>query len=385
MEQFSYDPILGHEEIQPFRLFKPLRPPEYGTAMVLEPHRGDAVVVRPGEEVPEARFGAYQRMSLVDTTEHRLAFGVTLVSRDPAFGFRAAVTLSCRVSDPTAIISRGIRDMTPALKGPMRGMLRSVSRRYDIAEFHECERALNEAVDTFHGDSAIRLRRAVVELQLDEDEITTGGRAYRDRLRQQRLDSMSRSYNLRMLREEGPEALLAGMLEKEGERSVLEWIRAEETADRAELMRALEVVMGHNEGEREPFDTADIERTIVDRLVDSRSRTTGRFGRVRGTIASAEEGVPDPHRALDGRFDEPTERAATVRPARADHSSARVPSEPPADEPLPTPGRTEDAPDPSPSLPLKTRGRKPKSENHPRPRSGRVRGVRLDPEDGGNR
>ncbi|XKK40127.1 hypothetical protein HFP72_04975 [Nocardiopsis sp. ARC36] len=113
MEQFSYDPVLRQEEIQPFRLFKPIQPPEHGTAMVLEPQRGDALLVRPGEPVPDARFGVYQRMSLVDTTEHRLAFAVTLVSRDPSFGFRAAVTLSCRVADPVAVVQRGIRDMAP--------------------------------------------------------------------------------------------------------------------------------------------------------------------------------------------------------------------------------------------------------------------------------
>ncbi|WP_433700783.1 SPFH domain-containing protein [Nocardiopsis sp. CA-288880] len=374
MEQFSYDPVLRQEEIQPFRLFKPIQPPEHGTAMVLEPQRGDALLVRPGEPVPDARFGVYQRMSLVDTTEHRLAFAVTLVSRDPSFGFRAAVTLSCRVADPVAVVQRGIRDMAPTLRGPLRGMLREVSRRYDISEFHEGEQALNEAVGSFHGDSAIRLRRIVVELQLDEDEITTGGRAYRDKLREQRLDSMGRSYNLRLLREEGPEALIAGMLEKEGDRAVLEWIRSEETADRAELMRALEVVMEHNEGEREPFDTAEIERTIVDRLVDSRSRTTGGIGRVRGTRGGAALPEPVRPRELGGAPDEPerTVRAEFEGPA---------PSGPPEDEPLPAAGTP-----PEEEPPARPRGpggspRAGTDRGDGRPRTSRVRGLR--PEGGG--
>ncbi|GAB3698342.1 hypothetical protein [Nocardiopsis oceani] len=382
MEQISYDPVLGQEEIQPFRLFKPIQPPEHGTAMVLEPLRGSAVPVRPGEAVPDARFGAYQRMSLVDTTEHRLAFAVALVSRDPAFGFRAGVSLSCRVIDPVAVVERGIRDMAPTLKGPMHGMLRSVSRRYDIGEFHECEQALNEALSSFHGDSAIALRRIVVELQLDEEELTTGGRAYRDKLRQQRLDFMSRSHNLKLLREEGPEALIAGMLEREGDRAVLEWIRSEESADRAELMRALEVVMGHNEGEREPFDTAEIERTIVDRLVDSRSRTAGGIGRVRGTIGSGDAPEPRSAKAIES-FEEPAGHTIPARKTEGADFIAEPPSEPPEDEPLPAPGGVEGKP--RTSAPPPARAERPSSGGSGSPRASRVRGVRPRPDDGGRR
>lgn len=381
MEQFSYDPVLKQEEIQTFRLFTPLRPPEHGTAMVLEPHRGEAVPIRPGEVVPEARFGAYQRMSLIDTAEHRLAFSVTLVSRDPAFGFRAWVTLSCRVVDPVAVVERGIRDMAPTLKGPLRAMLRDVSRRYDIAQFHETEQALNEAVGSFHGDSAIRLRRLAVELQLDEDEITTGGRAYRDKLREQRLDSMGRAHNLRLLREEGTEALIAGMLEKEGDRAVLEWIRSEDAAERGELMRALEVVMGHNEGEREPFDTAEIERTIVDRLVEGRSPTSGGLGRVRG-IPGGGTGRDRP-RELEEASSEP--RGRTVRAEFTD----TTPPGPPEDEPLPDDGPSEPAAPAKDTRPTRPRGQERKSRrkedgSDSGPRVGRVRGVRRD-EDGGGR
>lgn len=375
MEQFSYDPVLRQEEIQTFRLFTPLRPPESGTAMVLEPHRGTSVLVRPGEEVPEARFGAYQRMFLVDTSEHRLGFSVTLVSRDPGFGFRAAVGLSCRVIDPVAVVERGIRDMASTLRGPLRRMLRSVSSRYDISQFHETEQALNDAVSSFPGDSAIRLRRIVIELQVDEEEITTGGRAYRDKLREQRLDSMGRAYNLRLLREEGPEALIAGMLEKEGDRAVLEWIRSEEVSERAELMRALDVVMSRNEGEREPFDTAEIERMIVDRLVDGGSRSTGGLGRVKGVRTGGgprelEEAPPEP-------------RGRTVRAEFADVG-------PPEDEPLPGSGHTEPEVDTAPKRderPFRSRVQ----ERRPRPSGGgigprgsRVRGVRRDG-DGGPR
>ncbi|MFF8767762.1 hypothetical protein ACF07Q_24870 [Nocardiopsis dassonvillei] len=383
MEQFSYDPVLRQEEIQTFRLFTPLRPPEHGTAMVLEPHHGDALLIRPGEAVPEARFGAYQRMFLVDTAEHRLGFLVTLVSRDPGFGFRAGVTLSCRVVDPVAVVERGIRDMASTLRGPLRRLLRNVSSSYDISQFHETEQALNEAVASFHGDSAIRLRRVVVELQLDEEEITTGGRAYRDKLREQRLDSMGRAYNLRLLREEGPEALIAGMLEREGDRAVLEWIRSEEASERAELMRALEVVMSRNEGEREPFDTAEIERTIVDRLVDGGSRTIGGIGRVRGVSGGGRAGR-DRARELEGPSSGTPEH--TVRAEFAD----TYPEGPPEDEPLPAVGRTEPAAaavpveDPRSARPRRQEGRSRSTGSDAGSRGSRVRGVRRDG-DGGHR
>ncbi|WP_306369540.1 hypothetical protein [Nocardiopsis sp. CC223A] len=378
MEQLSYDPLLTQEEIQPFRLFKPLQSPEHGTAMVLEPHKGQAVLVRPGEEVPDARFGTYKRMSLIDTGEHRLAFQVTLVSRDPSFGFRATVTLSCRVIDPVGVVQRGIRDMAPTLKGPLKRMLRDVSGRFDISEFHETERALNESVAAFTGDSAIRLRRIVVELQVDEEEITTGGRAFRDKMRAQRLDAMGRSYNLRILREEGPEALLAGMLEREGERAVLEWIRSEEVAERAELMRALDMVMGHSSEDREPFDSAEIERDIVHRLIEDRSsRTTGSIGRVRGALGSGRSPGHRPPRELEGGTG-PEEAGDRRRPrGRTIHGEfdAPVPVGPPEDEPLP------------PTEQEERRARRPergdtfsdtdRAQQH-RPRTSRVRGVRGD-------
>ncbi|MGW3042745.1 hypothetical protein ACWC9T_22500 [Kitasatospora sp. NPDC001159] len=386
MDSSTYDPVLAEERLAWLRLLNPLRPPAPGRALVLVPNDGPALTVRPGEEISDAWVGRYQTAYTVDTTEHRLVLHIPLLSRDPTFAFRSEVALVCAVVDPAEVVARGIRDMTNALFDHMRRMLRAVSRDYDIAEFHEAESALNRRVRDFTGDSAVRLRNVHVELLVDEEEVATSGRTYRDVERETRLAGMRRQRHLDMLRADGFEGLIAEIMEREGPRAAQELIAKAEAEEREELMRTFKLVMERGDADREPFEVANTERMVLGRLLGGSEAPFGgtRASRVRGS------GVAD--RAVEDR----PSGWAEVRPATVLPGEVVPPSigGPPEDEPLAgkvpfeAPTGADDGYDagrPGPGPRPDRRSGSSEGETEP-PRASRVRGVqRIRPVDGGGR
>ncbi|MEU9981618.1 hypothetical protein [Streptomyces sp. NPDC050856] len=293
MEEQTYDPVLGSEELAKWRLMNPLRPPAPGRALVLVRDSGPSLTVHSGEEIPSSRFGAYRRVFTVDMTEHRLVLDIPLLSRDPTFSFRSRADLVCRVADPAKVVSRGIRDMSGALYGHLRKTLRGVARDYDIAEFHEAEEALNTALYGFSGDDAVRLRNIQIELLVDEDEITASGRDFRDVVRETRLAGMRRGRHLDMIREEGVDGLIAEIMEKEGPRAALAWIEKGEAEKREVRREVMRMVLERGDADREPFEQAELERAVLDEVLrdgDGLFDTAARRGRLGGSLARALEG-----------------------------------------------------------------------------------------------
>ncbi|MFE0024488.1 hypothetical protein [Amycolatopsis sp. NPDC059021] len=314
---------------------KPLRQPRPGTAMVLVPHEGAPVTIRHGEPVPDARHGRYRYKLLVDVSEHRLVLDVTLLSRDPNFGFRAQVSLNCWVGDPAEVVARGIRDVSGSLYDPIRRMLRDTSRAYDVREFHAAENALNALMTGFAGDNALRLRNVRVELLVDEDEVTTSGRAFRDLERETRLEKMRRHRHLQMMRDEGVEGLLAGIVEREGPRAALEWIAKAEATERAELSAMLDTVLKHTGADLEPWMIDDAVRPLIDR-VTARPGTFFGGSRVRGALTSSTGAEASGADSGDSgvTVGSPHEPAAALEPlAPAESIRSASPDGPPADEP----------------------------------------------------
>lgn len=367
MDHLTYDPVLDVQDLAWLRMLSPLRPPTPGRALILVPKEGHAVTIRPGEEIPGAWLGTYHKAITVDTTEHRLVLSVPLLSRDATFAFQSRVTLTCSVSDPAEVVARGIRDMSGALFDHIKQMLRSVSRDYDIAEFHDAEAALNRAVRDFDGDSAVRLRHLHVELLVDSEEAATSGREYRDVVRETRLNGMRRQRHLEMMRADGVEGLLAEIMEREGPRAALELIERAEVSERDELMKTFKLVLERGDADREPFETAEIERTVLDRVLGGSEAPFGgtRVSRVRG------RGLPLP-RAEERPVGFTKEEPPTVRGEVVSHS----PAAPPEDEPL--------AADRPPAV----RRYDPRAAAEPTgsaepPRVSRVRGARRDRTAGG--
>ncbi|MFG2826021.1 hypothetical protein ACGFWI_00825 [Streptomyces sp. NPDC048434] len=375
MEELTYDPVLDSQTVPRWRLLNPLRPPAPGRALVLVPDSGVALTVRPGEEIPDARFGTYQSVFTVDLTEHRLILDIALLSRDATFSFRSRVDVVCRVADPAEVVARGIRDMSGALYGHLRRMLRRVSREYDIGEFHEAEEALNRAVRDFTGDSAVRLRNTHVELLVDEDEIAASGREFRDVVRETRLDGMRRTRHLDMIRDDGVEGIIAEIMEREGPRAALAWIEKGETEKREARLQAMRMVLERGDAHREPFEQTELERAVVEDVLGDGEGPFGgvRRGRLRGALAAGPRSErPEPERRAEE--DESPSRGALrgeVVPPRRDTA-------PPEDEPVP-PRRTADesaAPPSSGSAP---------SDSAPTERVSRVRGTAKRPGGGTGR
>ncbi|MEV5874857.1 hypothetical protein AB0L75_11610 [Streptomyces sp. NPDC052101] len=370
MQEETYDPVLSSDDIRKWRLVNPLRPPAPGRALVLVPSSGPSLTIRSGEEIPSARFGAYRSVFTVDMTEHRLILDIPLLSRDPTFSFRSRVDLVCRVADPAQVVARGIRDMSGALYGYLRKQLQAVARNHDIAEFHETEMALNAALAPFSGDDAIRLRNIQIELLVDEEEIATSGREYRDVVRETRLEGMRRRRHLDMIREEGVDGLIAGIMEKEGPRAALAWIEKAEAEKREVRREVMRMVLERGDADREPFEQAELERAVLEEVLrdgDGLFDTAARRGRLRGSLARAlEPGADDRDEDRGGRggereplkgevlrdrYGDDGGRAADgARPREESTSGSRLsgtggrrprperPAGPPEDEPLPGAG-----------------------------------------------
>ncbi|GHE09247.1 hypothetical protein [Streptomyces alanosinicus] len=373
MQEETYDPVLSCDDVPKWRLVNPLRPPAPGRALVLVRDSGPSLTIRSGEEIPSARFGSYRAVFTVDMTEHRLILDIPLLSRDPTFSFRSRVDLVCRVADPAQAVARGIRDMSGALYGYLRKRLQSVARDYDIAEFHETETALNSGLAGFSGDDAVRLRSIQIELLVDEEEIATSGRAYRDVVRETRLEGMRRRRHLDMIREEGVDGLIAEIMEKEGPRAALAWIEKGEAEKREVRREVMRMVLERGDADREPFEQAKLERAVLEEVLrdgDGLFDTAARRGRLSGSLARAlEPGADDraagrdEHRGGHGgereplkgevlrdRYDDGDRGAGGARPREESASGSRLsgtggrrphrerPAGPPEDEPLPGTG-----------------------------------------------
>lgn len=173
----TYDPVVDGRPLPRVRLLSPLRTPPPGRALVLVPDAGPALTVRPGEQVPDARYGVYQGMFLVDITEHRLVLDLRLAGRDASDAFHCRVELMCQVTDPAMVVARGIRDMSAAWYGPVRQHLRNVARGYGAEQLREAEDALNAALRDVTGDPSVRLYGARADLLTGRAPFDTSGRS----------------------------------------------------------------------------------------------------------------------------------------------------------------------------------------------------------------
>ncbi|GGW86804.1 hypothetical protein GCM10010297_04620 [Streptomyces malachitofuscus] len=172
----TYDPVVDVRPLPPVPPASPLRAPR-GRALVLVPDAGPVRTVRPGERVPDGWFAPHRMLYLVDTTEHRLVLDLRPPGRDGSAAFRCRVELMCRVTDPAAVVTRGIRDMGAAWHGLLEERLRNVARGYGAGQLREAERALNAALRDVTGDAAVRLYGARAALLGHEGASRTPGRS----------------------------------------------------------------------------------------------------------------------------------------------------------------------------------------------------------------
>ncbi|MEO5875862.1 MAG: hypothetical protein ABIS86_24200 [Streptosporangiaceae bacterium] len=317
----TYDPILEMKILPAVRLLSPLKAPNASSALVLLPREGKPVTYRFGEMIPSSHLGVYQYSYLVNLCEYQLTFDSALVSNDPSFSFHARVTLACRVGDPAVVVTRGIRDVTEALKPPMHHRMRMIARTFDISHFHQAEQALNAALAPLTGDAAFHLRGVQVELIVDPAANLANAEDYRNVGRDNRLRAMRRDHNLGMLSRDGAEGLLAEMLETHGPQGVLDWISNAERAEREDLRKTLDTVLGPSGHRREDFETVEAEESILRRLGEGTSVAFGgtASSRVRRARRELEDGGSTYERRVHDR-----------EPPLDDDELDGVPTEPPS-------------------------------------------------------
>ncbi len=290
----TYDPVLGTEQLRRLRLAG-VRPPAMGTALVLERHHGDAVVVRHGDRVPDSRTGAYRRLFRVDVASRGLRFTTDVPSLDPAFPFRVTVSLACQVIDPVVVVRDSIRDMTAALAPSLTTHVRRAAGRYDLMHCAAAEAGITDCLESLHPAEAIRLSGfAVVVRAVDTAEIVSASQE----LRVQAL----RRDGMRPVVHGGRTEMLAQVMALTGgdPTPLLDREQASKDSDTQARLDALRVLMGSS-AELEGFDSARIAKQATreffggdESLIGGRPNGIRKaLQHKRGAIGGALDGAPE--------------------------------------------------------------------------------------------
>lgn len=164
--------IIGKESPR-LRLFHPRPVPEPGTALVLYREGQPLITLWPGDRLTsgEVAWGNYRSIYKVDITEHSFSFNCTLPCRGEAFEFHAQVNVTYSVENPSLVVERNITDARAVLEPLIINTMRNISRRYEVEQSAEAEKAIIESVreESKKYGTGLKLVRFVVELSLEED------------------------------------------------------------------------------------------------------------------------------------------------------------------------------------------------------------------------
>ncbi|MFI7596599.1 hypothetical protein [Actinoplanes sp. NPDC049681] len=111
--------------------------------------RADGTVVDLGRRLSfgEALSGTYRTMYEVDMSRHETHMssgGGDLPTRDDRFSFVATVTVGWQVSAPDVVVREGVRDGGAVVSRRVLGLMRGVSRRYEITDCEKVEQEIND-------------------------------------------------------------------------------------------------------------------------------------------------------------------------------------------------------------------------------------------------
>jgi hypothetical protein len=124
----------------------------------------------------EVRWGQIRTLFEVDVNEHPLEFEDAFPCNDDIGGFRAVVRLTCSVTDPSAVVTRGIHDVGGVLLPKVTETLRRVCGQYAAEDFQQAEVAGLAAIrslETGPGhDAAFQISHIHVVLSLDDAAAT---------------------------------------------------------------------------------------------------------------------------------------------------------------------------------------------------------------------
>ncbi len=160
-------------------LFSGLPSAAPGTVLVVDREGHPVrVLAAPGDRLTagEIRWGQVRTLYEVDVTEHTLEFRDAFPCKDDVGGFRAVVSLSCAVANPTAVVTRRIQDATTVMVPKVTETLRRVCGQYPAEEFQQAEAAGLAAIRSLESgpghDPAFRISHIHLVLSLDDPAAT---------------------------------------------------------------------------------------------------------------------------------------------------------------------------------------------------------------------
>ncbi len=170
----TYDPLSIAERPR-VSIFAGLPSAPPGSVLVVD-REGQPLVAleRPGDRLTagEARWGQVRTLYTVDVSEHRIDFSGTFPSADDVGGFRAEVVLNVQVTDPVAVVQRGLRDVAGALVPLVTETLRRSCEQFPAEACDQAERAglvaVREREAEQRHDSALRICNVHLVLRLDD-------------------------------------------------------------------------------------------------------------------------------------------------------------------------------------------------------------------------
>lgn len=300
----TFNPIV--EEFTPslVRLMDRLKSPSIDTALVLEPARGEPVLVKSGEVVPGRFVGRYRRAVLIDLKTYQLAYSDEIPSADPAFAFFAQVVLNCQVTNPVEVMRSGIRDVTTALRPHLAKEMHRVVRRFDITDQHAATEALHDHLDRVRGGGGFELSDFYVTLTSD----------YHSTNRDIRIEKVRRGAMREVVDGGHPELIAQHLLKNDNDPTAL--LAAEAEAADRDKDRMVDIVRISGEDDSDPVDGREVRRRA--------------FGKILGDPAML-KGTTEGRRRLSRR--EHLESRGDVPPAAIAPPTAEPPPESGAPEP----------------------------------------------------
>jgi hypothetical protein len=184
----TYNPILSKEALPRRRFGTPALRPDTGVALVLFRRGVRATVIWPGDRLTlgENLWGGYTDVYKVDVATHRVAFEHPLPCQGDTHAFPAAFRMTCSVADPVAIVDRQIHDAADVLKAMIDHRVRNLSRRFQLDQVADAERAIADELSDGLLDAALATTQVQVSLraheQLEQLGRTTVGISYYERL-----------------------------------------------------------------------------------------------------------------------------------------------------------------------------------------------------------
>ena len=312
----TFNPIIEEVVPSPVRLLDRLKSPAMDTALVLEPVRGELVLVRSGELVPGRFVGRYRRAVLVDLKTYQLVYTDEMPSADPAFTFSAQVVLNCRVVDPVEVMRSGIKNVTTALRPHLAREMHKIVRRFDVADQHAANEALHDHLDLVRGGGGFELSN--FHVTLTSSILAT----HRDI----RIEKVRRGAMREVVDGGHPELIAQHLLTNDNDPTSL--LAAEAEAADRDKDRMVDVLRISSEDDTDPVDSREVKRRAFGKILGDpamlKGTTEGRrrlsrrehLAATRGEASPAELGAP------------PEAAPPAVAPPAAEPAAAE-PAEPP--------------------------------------------------------